>query len=369
MYNIIDYVINQKETFGENQFTNVDGLVLSQIAYFNFDGIIDGVSQNFQVHELKSLKEVINTYGIEKLLPKSALQRENNKKLLDALSKSDRFGDLRLAFYENIIDNQREEQFSAITFLIDDGNAYIAYRGTDSTFVGWKEDFNMSFMNTVPAQDTGRNYLDKVSKMINSKIRVGGHSKGGNLAVYASVMIDDNVKEKIIEIYNYDGPGFKKQFFESENYNNIKEKIYTILPQSSVVGMLFYNQDNYHVVDSDRLWVMQHDPYSWMIENDSFVYLERVDNSSIFLNKVVNSWLESIDETKRELFVDTLYYVLDSSGCETFNDLSEHKGFEAIYTLHAIRNLDEETKKFIIQTIISFVVYSLYHIPILKRKK
>ncbi|HWQ88717.1 MAG TPA: Mbeg1-like protein, partial [Desulfitobacteriaceae bacterium] len=259
----------------------------------------------------------------------------------------------------NIIDVQAEKQFSALTYLLDDKTAYIAYRGTDSSFVGWKEDFNMTFISPVPSQEEGVAYLNTLGEMISGDLLLGGHSKGGNIAIYSAINCNSSVQNKITQVFCHDAPGFRKEVLSSGNYLNMQDRIYNTIPQSSVIGMLLQHFGNYSVVKSNRIGIMQHDPYSWLIDGDDFQYVQRVNSSAIFKNKTLDDWLSALDDKKRELFIDTLYQVVKASEAETYFDLTEDWRKRSIAVLDAIKDIDEEIKRFVRQTIGDLFVYAL----------
>lgn len=347
MKNIIDYTKEIKDTFENKQFNAADSLLLSQLAYLHFDGIVSGlsdISSPVPIQEFAVLKNP-NT------LCHNVRDSKRNRQLLFAFANSPRFCNTKLAFYVNQIDNKAEKQFSAITYLLDDDSAYIAYRGTDATFIGWKEDFNMAFTSPVPSQKEGTAYLNAVADRIPCKLKIGGHSKGGNIAVYSSLKCRRTVQDRITHIFNHDGPGFKSEFFENDSYIRLKNRIHKTMPQSSIIGMLLQNQEEYSVVKSNRVWLMQHDPFSWLIEDDDFQYIPSVTKSALYMNETLNQWVNSLDDQKRELFVNTLFQIIQATNATTFYDLTEDWQKRAIAVLDAIKGIDGETKVFIFETI------------------
>lgn len=276
---------------------------------------------------------------------------KSNHKLLLALGMSPRFRDICMCCYSDSLDITLQKQFAAVTYLIDDKTAYIAYRGTDATLVGWKEDFNMAFISPVPAQQEGVLYLNAVAQRFPHALMVGGHSKGGNIAVYSAMECNQSIQDRIVGIYSHDGPGFRDEIFVSEKYTKIKDKIHKTLPQSSLVGMLLQHQEDYIVVESNEFWIMQHDPFSWVIDKTDFLYTQGITKDAEYINTVINEWLSSLSDEKRELFISTLYSVFESIGVVNFSDLTEDWNVKALKALEAIRGIDSETKHFVFDTI------------------
>lgn len=355
MGNIINYVLDEKEPFSSKAFHAIDSLVFAQLAYLNFEGFVPDITEEaapILLGQLVSKENEANLY----LNTRDVIK---NQRLLHAAAESPRFQNTYINYFVNEIDDSTEKQFSAVTFLMDDGVAYIAYRGTDATFVGWKEDFNMSFSITVPSQTESARYLDQVGKLLNGEFITGGHSKGGNLAVYATMKCHSDIQKRVKDIYSLDGPGFRKELFESEEYQRIKDRIHQLIPQTALVGMLLESYENYVVVKSRQLGIMQHDPFSWVVKNNDFVYLEQVDNISLYTNKVLDTWLASLSDEKRALFIDTLYNVIKSTGAKSFSDLTEDWWEKFPAALYTIRGLDEVTLRFVIQTIQSLIRISV----------
>jgi hypothetical protein len=352
MGNIIDYVKTAKDSFDSRPFCEVDSLVLSQVSYLRFNGFVPGISS---LDVSISIRELLEQDNLEWLFL-DVRDPRSNLKLLLALADSPRFQNVQMSRYVDYIDPVQEKQFSAITFLIGDGVAYVAFRGTDSTFVGWKEDFNMAFLNPVPSQEEGVRYLNSFIGSSYRTILVGGHSKGGNIAVYASMYCDQSVQDRIQVIFSHDGPGFTEDVFLSENYANTKCKIRKTLPQSSLIGMLLQQQEEFKVVKSDRFWIMQHDPFSWLVEGVEFQYAINLNGNASYFNKVLNKWVSSYDKEQREVFVDTFYQVIKSTNAKTFGDLLRNKKGKAFAAVFAIKDIDEDTRRFILKTISSLFV-------------
>ena len=224
MANILDYLKWRGDiSITASPFNAVDSLILSVLSYIPFEEIITE-------HPLKSNKiEISITEAAElfskKTVDEKKIRSEKDVELFQALAKAPRFADLPLSFYINRTDLEEEKQFSAITISLPDSTSFIAYRGTDLTLVGWKEDFNMSFLCPVPSQTEAVYYLEHVASHIKGKLRLGGHSKGGNLAVYASAFCNKKIQKRILEVYNNDGPGFDLSIIQKEGYKRVEDQI------------------------------------------------------------------------------------------------------------------------------------------------
>lgn len=358
MKNMVDYVLEAKHSFESGEFNAVDSLVLSQLAYLKFDGIVPGLSDIASPVPVRKVAAAENPDA----LFHDVRESKSNRRLFSAFVNSPRFRNTKLAFFVNQSDDKAEKQFSAVTYLLSDHSAYIAYRGTDSTFVGWKEDFNMAFTSPVPSQEEGVAYLNAVADKITGPLKTGGHSKGGNIAVYSAVKCRRSIQDRITDVFSHDGPGFRDPFFLSDGYFIMKGRINKTLPQSSIIGMLLQNQENYSVVKSNRVWIMQHDPFSWGIDGGDFQYVQAVKRSALYMNETLNQWVNTLDDQKRELFVNTLYDVIKATNAATFYDLTGDWQKRAAAALGAMKEIDDETKKFLFQTIRSLFVLAVKNI-------
>ena len=262
---------------------------------------------------------------------------------------SKRFGHLKIMYYINKVSKKEEKQFSAIIIYLNYNTIYVAFKGTDNTLIGWKEDFNMSFMSEVPSQLEAVAYLNKYIHFFNRKIYIGGHSKGGNLAVYAAVHCKKNIQKRIKQIYNNDGPGFLEDFMLLPKYNAILPKIVTIIPETSIIGMLLNHKEEYKVVKSTALGIWQHDCLSWEVAKDHFITIKEVDETSSKIRKTITDWLQKIDKKKREVFINTLFRILENNKIETVEDVAKLKLRKIPGLVREFTRIDEETKKIMME--------------------
>lgn len=260
------------------------------------------------------------------------------------LAESPRFREMQLRGFEEKFSEAEEMQFAAVTILTGDARAFIAFRGTDSTLVGWKEDFNMAFSEEVPAQREAVRYINEIGGALGLPLRVGGHSKGGNLAVYAASRCSPGVQRRIGTVFNFDGPGLNASTAESPGYRAVEERIETFLPESSIVGILLERSQRYHVVRSSAGGVMQHSPYTWQVMPNGFELLDALDWQSLYADRTIRDWLRGISMENRKMLVDGLYEIVESTGADTLDEFSE-KWQQAGWTmLNAFKELDLRTK-------------------------
>lgn len=346
-------------TFVERPLNDVDSLVLCQFCYLKFDSLVPGVSEN---KAAVSMRQVMAHADYETLYADERYEKDN-RALFEAMLASKRYGKMKMNCYINIIETQWETQFSAITLFLEDGTVFIAYRGTDENIIGWKEDFNMAFRYPVPGQEYSVKYLNMVASKLKMDFYVGGHSKGGNLAMYAAMNCIEAVRDRILKIYCLDGPGFRPEILKKSNYKLIEDKIVKILPYSSLVGLIFGTDTKYQVVQSKTFGLLQHNPYTWLIEGGQFVYVEDVQPSRKFSDGTINEWLLSQGEEELKTFVDTLYKVIAASNAKRIVDFTADWKKNMNVVISALKEVDAETVK-----VLKAVIKSLFDLSISRLK-
>ena len=346
MNNIITYTQENLATFEQIPFNSVDSLVLSSAAYIHFPDIIPEVSGWKGIR----LQELYLAEFFEEMFHNIPL-KEDTKQLFFALAASPRFRNIRVMGYVEQFDLVSEKQFSATTFMVHPGLYYIAFRGTDSTLLGWKEDFNMTFQSPIPSQEEAVRYIEKAALYCPGKILAGGHSKGGNLAVYAAAMCRENIQNRISKIYTHDGPGFLESTLKRTEFQRISSRIEKTLPQSAVIGMLLEHRENFEIVKSNSLGLLQHDQFTWEIEGNNFIYIDHLTKNAKFTDKTLSDWLHKLSEEERERFVDAHYSVLTTNHLTSIDDFRADWHTAITGTLHALTQLDGDTKKFILHTL------------------
>lgn len=351
---IIDYLKKYGEhSFAEVPMNDVDSLALCQLSYLKFDGMVPEVRQNSRS---VTLEELAVHEDYEKLFADERFEK-SNRALFEGMLAGRRFHNLRMNCYINLIEKEWETQFSAITFLLDDGTLYIAFRGTDETIVGWKEDFNMAFLSPVPGQAYSVKYLNMVTGRLHKPFYIGGHSKGGNLAVYSAMRCAPEVQDRILKVYSMDGPGFRPEVLTECGYDKIADKVVKILPHSSLIGMLFETDIHYRVVESRTFGLAQHDPFSWLVKDGRFVEVDGIYEGAQRMNNAINEWILSLDETQLRTFVDTLYQIISASQAEDLIEFTADWKKSMNKVVAAMKEVDEKTAQMLRE-----IVKSLFEI-------
>lgn len=320
MANISEYIDWRGDVpYDVDHFNSVDNLILSWIAYTDFEGVLksdegmimeDVARAYFELHteeEIKSRSTFFKTSPF----------------ILQKAAEAPRYRDLLMENYINIVDPEKGEQYSAVTFRFPEGMRYAAFRGTDNTVVGWREDFNLSFMTETAGQKRAVEYVNKYLKGSDELI-LGGHSKGGNFAVYAGAFCDKNIQERIKNVYSNDGPGFRQEILDKPGYKEILPRIVSIIPEESVVGVMLSNEYENHIIKSSAKFVAQHDPMTWLVYGRDFVSADKISTNSRLIDKTMMKWLSTMSDEDRRSFTDSLFSsIIDSAGVRTLNEISE----------------------------------------------
>lgn len=350
-------------TFEDSPFNEVDNLILSYLSYLDFTNIVTGKSPQQSI----SLKEVAKNFF--KKDHKSAIVETQ---VLQMAANTKRYGEARVWGYEDIIDSKREmTQFAAIHVMLPDGTEYISFRGTDNSIVGWREDFRLSY-EIVPAQKRAVEYLERtIEKSASHTYRIGGHSKGGNLALYGAMMSSDTIQGQIMEIYMNDSPGLCLAMIEKEQYKKIADKIIKIIPEFSIIGRLFETKKPNRFVKSSADGVLQHDAITWEVEGAEFIAADRISDKCTMYNEIFDKWIESADMEQRRVFTRDFFDALEAGGAKTIMEVMSGgaNGFEAI--LMAMIKSEKKSKIVVGKLLKSFFkgICHIDYLKLLKEKK
>ena len=340
MSDLFDYLQWRGDlSFAQDPPNAVDALIFSGLSYIRFgDSIME--KTNPQVSFSAAAGEIVNPednvagkyrpqvkladaagdfFALEDYESRCLLKRD--LELLRLAAATRRFGEARLFACRDVLLEEEGTQFAAATFLLDDGSAFVAFRGTDTSMVGWQEDFNMSFMQVVPAQLQALDYVRQVDGELWMPLRLGGHSKGGNLAVFAAARSSPAVQSRILEVYNHDGPGFNEYLMGDVGYQVMVPKIRTYVPQSSVIGLLLEHEEPYTVIRSKTVGLLQHDYYSWEVRGPGFVPMEEVTADSRFVSATLKNWLADMTVQERSEVVEAMFGLLNLGELDSALDI------------------------------------------------
>ncbi len=344
MANIEDYIKWRGDlTFEQDPFNEVDNLILAQLSYANFKDVVPSEKNESisikeadkRFFELHTKEEVLDTVMTIKTAPF----------LMKPMAESERFKKVRLCCYVDETDNDTQIQFSAVTFILPDNTYYVAFRGTDSSMIGWKEDFNMSYLFETPGQKAAVQYLNDNFKRSRKPLRVGGHSKGGNFSIFASAFCLPSIQDRIITVYTNDGPGFRDEVLDAPGYNKILPRIVSIAPDETFISVIQNNKvKSRYVKSSEKGGINQHDAMTWQVMGNHFEYSEKTSQAKV-IDQAMHEWLSGISDEKRERFVDILFDLLMAEGVDTADDLVSGglKGVGDIFK--RVKELDKEDQK------------------------
>ena len=318
MGNIMDYISWRGDlSFEQSQFNEVDNLILACFSYVNLDGI-PAVTKQKGIGLKKLTEEFMKLHTMKELEADKSFIRLAPFMMME-MAKSVRFGKCVVRNYVNDIVTEAEQQFAAMEIVLEDGTSYVSFRGTDDTIIGWKEDFNLS-TGVVPAQKRAIEYLQKISEHTDGMLRVGGHSKGGNLAIYGSVMCK-SAHEKILEIYSNDGPGFSREFQELPEMKEMMPKIIRIIPEYSIIGTLLEHEKEPVIVESSSKGLLQHDGFSWEVQGPALVRRDSLNKTALRFIEILHKWIDGMDTEQKRLLIEDLFATLQASGYENLSEV------------------------------------------------
>lgn len=322
MGNLITYVQQyEAQTFQEKLVTDIDILVLTEIAYLPFDEIVSSSFEEKTAISLNQLGKEFETIKEKEHKNNPFMITKERIQLLDVVSKSLRFKDVKVFGFMNDIDDELTKQFAAVCYQWEEESRWIIFRGTDESLTGWKEDFMMTYSDLIPAQIDAIEYLRKQAELFSGSLNISGHSKGGNLSLYASAMQEEDIQHRIQQIYCWDAPGVHRSILNTEGYQRVVSKAKRYIPQDSIVGLMLESQVPYHIIESQGSGISQHSALMWNIEDDHFVELTELTRNSQLTDQTFKQWTEVVSDEDLKLFFDTFFELIFEMGVETVNDV------------------------------------------------
>ena len=323
----------------DHPFNEVDALILSELVYIHFENIVPAVGQEGCI----TIKDAGLRYQRSKT--REMLYYKDKEDLFEELAMCPRFASMTLCNYVSTLDIEAQQQFAAMHINITPNLTFIAFRGTDSTVTGWREDFNMSYMMPVPAQQSAVEYVNQTAKGMFKKYWIGGHSKGGNLAIYSGTFCNPRIQKKIVRINSFDGPGFNRKMIDDTAYRLIEDKIAAYVPESSIVGMLMEHEEDYKVVQSTEFGLLQHEGFSWLVERDVFVLANDVGEFSKSFSVTLKNWLAGMSTEQRKGVVDAFFDVFVQAGIHDFMEIADMDVKTAGALVKAVAKVPQEHRE------------------------
>lgn len=363
MANINDYVrAYGNKTTSSMEFNEFDGLVLSELSYIKWDDVVPKQGEGGSITLGEAVKQFKNTKRYK------SLKDDDMKTLLTLVENSERFSNMEMSNFvsKNVTRAEATSddpltQFSAVTFTFKDASSsenqnFIAFRGTDNTLEGWEENFHMAFDMHTEAQKSAAEYVNSIGRNLDGKIRIGGHSKGGNQACYSYLFCEDEIREKVVKMYSYDGPGLlNDEALKSENYQKLLELLdgSAIAPYDAVIGLLL-DENNFTFVDTNKKILEDHDAFSWQIDIENLSFVEKEQS---FLSKLIDRTLDdlvhSMPNIERYILINAVWKYFYSTDAKDFDDILATfpiKALIGIYCSSAVTIFEKKVLKWIIAT-------------------
>ncbi|MFP1676681.1 Mbeg1-like protein [Gardnerella sp. Marseille-Q9691] len=403
MSNVIDLLRNDFSTFAQRKFNAVDSLILCELSYINMPTSVPKYCDNPKNISTVSINELLRIEDYSSMFSSGSPKVDKfRRKLLLAVASSPRYRGIRVGEYlerfdESNIDESLEQQFAGVTFDLSNCEGIdnphtlvVAYRGTDNTLVGWKEDFNMAFRCPVPAQESAAEYLTSVAQRYskrysnknffnklfanklfarfsksfvdsqnNPNIIVVGHSKGGNMAAYAAMRLDatsQKLGNLVSKIYSMDGPGFACDVVDTSVFANVSSRIEKVVPQSAFIGLIMDTGVPYKVTVADSIGLMQHFGMYWQIKDGDFDYCDCVTPRALAVSKAANEWMMNLPFEERKRRIDSVYSIFSSLGYPTFDEMSSHWSEVVPKLLKIAMHMDSKTYELIRSVMSAFAL-------------
>ena len=342
--NIIDYIIWRGDiSFNVDHFNEIDALIFARFSYMDLKNVIANDGQSIKIKDAYAMY-----HENEELRPKFAPQ---DPELFKLMALSERYRDLDIIYHEFLYDEEDIEQFSSLAIKIPELGYYLSFRGTDNTINGWKEDLLMTFDENVPSQIDALKYLENVASKTEGDLFLGGHSKGGNLAIYAAMFCDDEVAKRIKGVFSFDGPGLHTSISDHIDDKIALPYVATYMPQSSIFGKMLSHRELQVIVNSDASGVMQHDIYTWEVVRKDFVLASEDTMSSRVFDQAFHDYLAKLSKDDRKQVVDIIFDAIAECDVVTMEDLTKNLAGNMIKVIKHMNTLDEEDGKIIKEAI------------------
>ncbi len=365
MANFFDYLDWRGDiSFKAAPLNEVDSMILAWVSYVDFDDIVSSSFSDEGISISQVAEEFFKRYDLDEILADTGLFTRTSALLLKRCAECERYRDVKVLGFQKTTDDKIEVQFAAMTFLVDKKVNVVTYRGTDSSIVGWKEDCNLAYMDEIPAQKLAVEYLKEACSNVVGSVYVVGHSKGGNLAVYASCKAPKKIRDRVKEVYNLDGPGFENTDKLGEAYNDTMKKVRTFIPEFSMVGVLLETGKEAKVVKSDEKLINQHNLGSWQVRGTKAELCDKLSKESEILDISVKNWVRSLEPKQREEFIDAFFNLLQANDTHSTLEIGRDPLKYAAAVIKEFKALPKETRQML--TKVTGVLIKEGHIAIKK---
>ena len=346
MKNMLDYI---KEfghvSFEERAFSEIDALVLTELEYLPLEKVVPSDENGENFVTVKEIAEYMQEHKQELFDENPMMITQERHEVSQVIADAPRFQSLKFFGVVSVWDKDTTKQFAAVTVEVEPSVRLVVFRGTDETLIGWKEDFLMTYSPLVAAQTDAKEYLAKQASLWGGDLMISGHSKGGNLAIYAAATQEEDVQLRIVDIFCFDSPGLYRSVLETKGYQNIVPLAMRYIPQDSLVGLMLESEVPYVIVKSNATGAMQHSAMTWEIEDGQFIKMEKLTKNSQLNDQTFKKWTESVSDEELELFWNVFFELLFSVGIDTVNDLYGQFMHYVQEFLKAAGDMDEEKRE------------------------
>ena len=346
MKNMLDYI---KEfghvSFEERAFSEIDALVLTELEYLPLEKVVPSDENGENFVTVKEIAEYMQEHKQELFDENPMMITQERHEVSQVIADAPRFQSLKFFGVVSVWDKDTTKQFAAVTVEVEPSVRLVVFRGTDETLIGWKEDFLMTYSPLVAAQTDAKEYLAKQASLWDGDLMISGHSKGGNLAIYAAATQVEDVQLRIVDIFCFDSPGLYRSVLETKGYQNIVPLAMRYIPQDSLVGLMLESEVPYVIVKSNATGAMQHSAMTWEIEDGQFIKMEKLTKNSQLNDQTFKKWTESVSDEELELFWNVFFELLFSVGIDTVNDLYGQFMHYVQEFLKAAGDMDEEKRE------------------------
>ena len=346
MKNMLDYI---KEfghvSFEERAFSEIDALVLTELEYLPLEKVVPSDENGENFVTVKEIAEYMKEHKKQLFDENPMMMTPERHEVSQIIADAPRFQSMKFFGVVSEWDKDTTKQFAAITVEVEPGVRLVIFRGTDDTLIGWKEDFLMTYSPLVAAQTDAKEYLAKQASLWGGDLMVSGHSKGGNLALYAAATQEEDVQLRIVDIFCFDSPGLYRSVLETKGYQNIVPLAMRYIPQDALVGLMLESEVPYVIVKSNATGAMQHSAMTWGIEDGQFIKVEKLTKKSLLNDQTFKKWTESVSDEELELFWNVFFELLFTVGIETVNDVYGQFMHYVQEFLKAAGKMDEEKRE------------------------
>ncbi len=339
-------------SFKDKPFTKEDNVAMCMSFYMPLDKVVSPSFDEEPRPFADVCKELFELRGnVHK--PVGLVLKKEISMLLMAMAEQKRYNEMKVVACTDNFCEKPAVQFNSCTFLLPDGNIVVLFRGTDDTLTGWKEDLDMlASKEGIPSEHLSVEYLGEVAKRFKGNIIVCGHSKGGYVAQYAVMNSPKEIRDRVIALYNNDGPGFASyDYLNSDVYKELLPKYHHLIPQSSFIGMMLLHDGDYTVIKSNGIiGPLQHDLLTWVFDGDKLVECKDITKRSKVSDLAFYDIVTGVSEEQLDATEKAVGSVLQGIGQRGLLDVKDNVKDSAKGAVKAWKEIDKDSKAVLKET-------------------